>query len=158
MWEKQDSIEVIDLRNNFFLVKFYSQEDLDYALIEGPLRIFYHYLSIKFWKPNFNPIETTIDTVAAWIRLPRLSIEYYEKSILEKIRNVVGRTLKVDSNTADKCPGKFVRLCVELDLTAPLISQYSINGVKYLVEYERIYDIFFSCGIIGHEKANCPNK
>ncbi|XP_025684571.1 uncharacterized protein [Arachis hypogaea] len=156
MWGKQGSIEVIDIGNEFFIVKFFSQEDLDYALTEGPWRIFDHYLSIKFWKPNFNPMEATIDTVAAWVRLPGLAIEYYDKEMLERIGNIVGRTLKVDSNTAEKCRGKFARLCVELDLTTPLISQYSINGVRYLVEYEGLYDICFTCGMVGHEKARCP--
>nr|XP_025661002.1 uncharacterized protein LOC112756598 [Arachis hypogaea] len=103
----------------------------------------------------FNPLEATIDKIAAWIRLPGLAIEYYEENMLKKIGNVIGRTLKVDTNTADKSKGKFARLCVELDLTAPLISQYAINGVKYKVEYEGIHNICFSCGLVGHEKSNC---
>ncbi|KAL4328846.1 hypothetical protein AHAS_Ahas13G0240900 [Arachis hypogaea] len=92
------------------------------------------------------------------MRLPRLAIEYYEKSMLERIGNIIGRTIKVDFNTADICRGKFVRLCVELDLTAPLVSHYSINGMKYVVEYEGIHNICFSCGMVGHEKTNCPKK
>ncbi|XP_016204054.1 uncharacterized protein LOC107644655 [Arachis ipaensis] len=158
MWGKQGSIEVIDIGNEFFIVKFFSQEDLDYALTGGPWKIFDHYLTLRFWKPDFNPTEATIDTVAAWIRLPGLAIEYYEDKMLKKIGNVIGRTLKVDTNTTDKCRGRFARLCVELDLSQPLISQYSINGVRYLVEYEGIHNICFSCGIVGHEKANCPMK
>ncbi|XP_057723606.1 uncharacterized protein LOC130939520 [Arachis stenosperma] len=119
MWEKMGSIEVIDLGNDFFNVKFYSQEDLDFALTEDPWKILNHYISIHSWQPNFNPFEATIDKIAAWIRLPDLAIEYYEKNMLNKIGDVIGRTLKVDTNTADKSRGKFARLCVELDLTAP---------------------------------------
>ncbi|XP_025692388.1 uncharacterized protein At4g02000-like [Arachis hypogaea] len=158
MWEKQESIEVINIGNEFFIVKFFSQEDLDYALTGGPWKIFDHYLTLRFWKPDFNPTEAIIDTVAAWIRLSGFAIEYYEDEMLKKIGNVIGRTLKVDTNTADKCRGRFARLCVELDLSQPLISQYSINGVCYLVEYEGIHNICFSCGIVGHEKANCPRR
>ncbi|XP_016207912.1 uncharacterized protein LOC107648623 [Arachis ipaensis] len=156
MWEKQGSIEVIDIGNDYFIVRFYSQKDLDFALTGGPWRIFYHYLAISFWKPNFNPMEAIIDHIAAWVRLPRLAIEYYEEEMLNKIGNILGRNLKVDSNTADKCRGKFARLCVELDLTESLVSQYSINRVRYIVEYEEIYNICFSCGMVGHEKSNCP--
>ncbi|XP_057734802.1 uncharacterized protein LOC130950311 [Arachis stenosperma] len=106
MWEKQGSIEVIYIGNEFFIVKFFSQEDLDYALTGGPWKIFDHYLTLRFWKPDFNPTEATIDTMTAWIRLPRLAIEYYEDEMLKKIGNVIGRTLKVDTNTADKCRGR----------------------------------------------------
>ncbi|XP_020963574.1 uncharacterized protein LOC110265121 [Arachis ipaensis] len=128
LWGKRGSIDVIDLGNDFFLVKFFSSEDLDFALTEGPWKILDHYLTIRFWKPDFNPSEASIDTIAAWIRLPGLAIEYYHRAILEKIGNIVGRTLKVDSNTAEVSRGKFARICVEVDLTKPLVAQYQING------------------------------
>ncbi|RYR07655.1 hypothetical protein Ahy_B05g075055 [Arachis hypogaea] len=72
-----------------------------------------------------------------------------------RIDNVVGRTLKVDANTTSRTREKFARLCVELDLTEPLISQYSINGVKYKVEYEGLHNICFLYGVVDHEKVNC---
>ncbi|XP_016186131.1 uncharacterized protein LOC107627827 [Arachis ipaensis] len=158
MWGKQGSIEVIDIGNDFFIVKFFSQEDLDFALTGGPWKIFDHYLAIRPWKPNFNPVEATVDTIAAWVRLPGLAIEYYDEEMLKKIGNVIGQTMKVDVNTAEKSRGKFARLCVQLDLTAPLVAQYSINGVKYGVEYEGLYNICFACGMVGHEQNNCPKK
>ncbi|XP_057730364.1 uncharacterized protein LOC130945678 [Arachis stenosperma] len=158
MWSKQGSIEVIDLGNDYFIVKFFSQEDLDFALTGGPWRICYYYLALRPWKPNFNPVEATIDYIVAWVRLPGLAIEYYEEEMLKKIGNILGRTLKLDSNTADKCRGKFSRLCVELDLTEPLVSQYSINGVRYTVEYEGLHNIYFRCGMVGHDKFNYPKS
>ncbi|XP_052113885.1 uncharacterized protein LOC127744992 [Arachis duranensis] len=158
MWGKMESLEVIDLGNDFFLVKFFSHEDLDFALTEGPWKILDHYLSIRFWTPNFNPEKDVIDRIAAWVRLPGLAIEYYEETMLSKIGNVIGRTLKVDTNTADKRRGKFARLCVELNLAEPLVGQYSINGVKYKVEYEGLHLICFDCGKVGHDKTSCPRN
>ncbi|KAL4357206.1 hypothetical protein AHAS_Ahas09G0163500 [Arachis hypogaea] len=110
--------------------------------------------AISPWKPNFNPVEAAVDTIAAWVQLPDLAIEYYDEEMLKKIENVIGQIMKVDVNTADKRRKKFVRLCVQLDLTAPLVVQYSINGVKYEVEYERLYNICFSCDMVEHEKNN----
>ncbi|XP_052111479.1 uncharacterized protein LOC127742780 [Arachis duranensis] len=127
MWEKQRSIEVINI-------------------------------AIRPWKPNFNPIEATVDTIATWVRLLGLAIEYYDEEILKKIGNVIGQTMKVDVNTADKSRRKFARICVQLDLTTPLVAQCSINGVKYGVEYEGLYNICFACGMVGHEQNNCPKK
>ncbi|RYQ91692.1 hypothetical protein Ahy_B09g097685 isoform B [Arachis hypogaea] len=158
MWEKQGSIEVIDIGNDFFIVKFFSQEDLDFVLTGGPWRIFDHYLTIRPWKPNFNPVEATIDTIGAWVRLPGLAIEYYDEEMLKKIGNVIGQTMKVDVNTTDKTREKFARLCVQLNLTAPLVAQYSIKGVKYGVEYEGLYNICFAYGMVGHEQNDCPKK
>ncbi|RYQ82827.1 hypothetical protein Ahy_B10g101393 [Arachis hypogaea] len=117
-----------------------------------------HYLSIQFWTPNFNPEEAVIDRIAAWVRLLGLAIEYYEETMLSKIGNVIGRTLKVDTNIADKIRGKFARLCIKLNLAEPLIGQYSINGVKYKVEYEGLHLIYFDCRKVGHDKASCPRN
>nr|XP_025611834.1 uncharacterized protein LOC112705203 [Arachis hypogaea] len=158
MWSRQGSIEVIDLGNDFFIVKFFSKEDLDFALTGGPWKIMDHYLSIRFWKPDFNLEKAEIDKIVAWVRLPGLAIEYYEEQMLRRIENIIGRTLRVDTHMTEKCRGKFVRLCVELDLTEPLVAQYAINGVRYLVEYEGIHNICFACGMVGHEKQRCPKK
>ncbi|KAL4287091.1 hypothetical protein AHAS_Ahas19G0151500 [Arachis hypogaea] len=67
LWGKKGSINVIDLGNDFFLVKFFSSEDLDFVLTEGPWKILDHFLTIRFWKPELNPSEASIDTIAAWI-------------------------------------------------------------------------------------------
>ncbi|RYR38369.1 hypothetical protein Ahy_A09g043405 [Arachis hypogaea] len=48
MWAKMGSIEVIDLGGDFFLVRFFNSEDLDYGLMEGPWKILDHYLTVQF--------------------------------------------------------------------------------------------------------------
>ncbi|KAL4356814.1 hypothetical protein AHAS_Ahas09G0124300 [Arachis hypogaea] len=110
------------------------------------------------WKPNFNLMEATNDRLTSWVRLLGLAIKYYETEMLKFIGNVIGKTLKVDSNTKEKSRDKFTRLCVELDLTEPLVSQYAIKGTRCMVEYERIHMIYFSCGMVGHDKDKCPRK
>ncbi|RYR01995.1 uncharacterized protein LOC107646550 [Arachis ipaensis] len=122
MWSRMGSLDVIDIGNDYFLVRFYNAEDLDYALMEGPWKILDHYLTIQLWKLDFNPSKATIDNIAAWIRLPCLAIEYYNRIVLEKIGNILGRTIKVDTNTSQISRGKFSRICVEIDLTKPLVS------------------------------------
>ncbi|RYR57777.1 hypothetical protein Ahy_A05g023486 [Arachis hypogaea] len=42
-------------------------------------KIFIHYLAIKLWKPNFNPVKATIDNITAWVSFLGLAIEYYEE-------------------------------------------------------------------------------
>ncbi|XP_015950050.1 uncharacterized protein LOC107474919 [Arachis duranensis] len=158
MWGKNGSLDVIDLGNDFFLVRFYNSGDLDFALMEGPWKILDHYLTVQMWKPDFNPSTATIDKIAAWIHLPELAIEYYHRAILEKIANIMGRKLKVDTNTAEVTRGKFARLCAEVDLTQPLVSQYMINGVYYTIEYEGLHQVCFECGRVGIEKWICPEK
>nr|XP_025688452.1 uncharacterized protein LOC112790332 isoform X1 [Arachis hypogaea] len=100
MWGRMGSIKVIDIGNEFFLVKFFNSKDLDFAIMEGPWKISDHYLTIPLLKPDFNSADATIDNIVVWIRLPDHAIEYYDRAILEKIGGIVGRIIKVDSNTA----------------------------------------------------------
>ncbi|XP_057719866.1 uncharacterized protein LOC130934296 [Arachis stenosperma] len=110
------------------------------------------------WEPNFNPLEATIDKVTAWVRLPGLPIELYDRTMLRQIGNLIGRTTKVDNNTADMSRGKFARLCVEVDLTKPLLGRYLINGREYHIEYEGIHHICFTCERVDYDQQHCPNN
>ncbi|QHO20966.1 uncharacterized protein DS421_11g342530 [Arachis hypogaea] len=155
IWGRFGGIDVIDLGNDFYIVKFLAQDDLDHALLDGPWKIYDHYLAIRLWEPNFNPLLTTIDKITAWVRLPGLPIELYNDQILRKIGDLIGKTCKVDYNTSHLCRGKFARLCVEVDLTKPLLGRYMVNGKLYNIEYEGIHQICFTCGKVDHDQKNC---
>lgn len=157
MWARNGFVHLIDIGNEYFLVRFNDLADYNFALSGGPWLIFDHYLAIRSWEPNFNPYGATINKLAAWIRLPGLAMEYYDKKWLQAIGNLVGKTLKVDVNTALHYRGKFARLCVELDMEKTLMSQYSLHDIVHNVEYEGVHLICFLCGRYGHDKAHCPN-
>ena len=47
MWHMIQDFSLIDLENNYFLVRLHSPEDAVYALTEGPWVIFGHYLTVQ---------------------------------------------------------------------------------------------------------------
>jgi hypothetical protein len=70
----------------------------------------------------------------------------------------VGKTVKVDKTTLMQERGKYARLCVQVDLTKPLLAMFTIKGRKYNVEYEGLYMLCLTCGKFGHYKEGCPEK
>lgn len=74
-------LDVIDLGKKFFLTRFCCKEDQDKVLRNGPWFIGEHFLSIRPWEPNFKPSTTNVSSIAVWIRLNELSIEYYEVEV-----------------------------------------------------------------------------
>ena len=154
LWAKHGSIDIIDVGNDFFLVKFYSFDDYDHALTEGPWLIFYHYLAVRKWQPDFDPFKASIECIAAWIRHPGLAVEYYDTEVLSQVGDNIG----IDANTKLQYWGKFARLCVELDLEKPLQPWFLVNGKMHMIEYEGLHQVCFACGRFGHAKGNCTQQ
>ncbi|CAN0899948.1 hypothetical protein LINGRAHAP2_LOCUS20561 [Linum grandiflorum] len=51
--------------------------------------------------------------------------------------------------------GKFARICVEVDLSKPLLPTYKVEGVKYFIEYEGLHEICIACGFYGALVHRC---
>lgn len=51
--------------------------------------------------------------------------------------------------------GKFVRICVELDLDKPLQPKVIARGYLLIIQYEGLYAICFKCEPYGHRERNC---
>jgi hypothetical protein len=96
--------------------------------------------------------------VAVWVRISGLPIEYYDSRVLKNIGNKIGSTVKVDKNTVMQERGKYARLCVEVDLTKPLLAMFMIKGRKYNVEYEGLHLLCKTCGRFGHYSEGCKEK
>ncbi|KAJ8767163.1 hypothetical protein K2173_013560 [Erythroxylum novogranatense] len=116
IWNPKGELELIDLPNDYFIVKFSNKEDRDFAMFEGPWMVQGHCLLVQEWTPAFHPLEAKVSKVAAWIRIPHLPMEFQTVAALRRIGYGVGRTLRIDKQTAASSRGNFARLCVELDL------------------------------------------
>ncbi|KAK3018188.1 hypothetical protein RJ639_005165 [Escallonia herrerae] len=78
-------MRIFDLPSGYYTIKFTTIEDYRKAPELGPWFLGRNYLSVQKWVPNFNPANHKISTIAVWIRLNGLPIEYYDKEILTLI-------------------------------------------------------------------------
>lgn len=76
--------------------------------------------------------------------------------ILSTIGNKIGRTVKVDKNTLQVKKGNYARIYVEVNLTKPLLTMFSIKGRMYKIEYEGLHLLCLSCARFGHYRERCP--
>ncbi|XVF19766.1 hypothetical protein REPUB_Repub11eG0139100 [Reevesia pubescens] len=107
MWNLSD-FELINLGYGFYVVKFENMEDRIKVMTGGPWKIMDHYLTVQRWQPYFRPSCGKIGSTAVWIHSPELPLEYFHGEVLMNIGKLVGKPLKLDSNTAwatrDCCP------------------------------------------------------
>ncbi|CAN1294699.1 hypothetical protein LINPERPRIM_LOCUS22561 [Linum perenne] len=54
LWARTGPIQVSDLANNFFLVRFTQEKDYSAAAFGGPWKIYDYYIAVNQWSPSFN--------------------------------------------------------------------------------------------------------
>lgn len=158
LWKLSAGFEILDIGNDFFMVKFDTEVDRCKVMDGGPWMIFDHYLTVQVWSPNFMSPSAQIEKTMVWIRFPGLNLFFYDESILMALVAVVGKPIKVDSNTLDVRRGRFARVCVEIDLNKPVVGRVWLKGNWYRVEYEGLHRICTMCGCYGHLTRECRKK
>ncbi|RYR55107.1 hypothetical protein Ahy_A06g030352 [Arachis hypogaea] len=138
MWAKTSCMDLIDVGNDYFVVKLYNAEDYSHIMEGGSWLLLDHYLMTRYRTPDFNPFGTDINKIVALIRLPDIPIKYYDKKFLGL--------------------DKFARLCVELDLNKSLNAIYLVNECSYYIEYEGLHMISFACERFGHVNESWTKK
>ena len=150
LWKPAGRLDYVDLGNGFFLTRFYLREDFETVLKRGPWFIGEFFLSIRPWEPNFHLAMANVSSIAVWIRLNKLPIEYYHAEALHQIGKTIGNVLRVDTHTASETRGRFARLCVQVDVNKPLATAILIGKFEQPICYEGIHKLCFVCGRMGH--------
>lgn len=142
MWALNRRLEIVDLEDGFFVVRFVSKEDYMAALENYPWTIQGHYLTIsKFWH-GFLPSAEKLSFTLVWVRIPRLPLEYFHENVLMRVGSCLGKAVKIDHNTMTVSRGKYARVCVEVDLEKPLTYVVFLNGQPFTIEYENLHLVF----------------
>ena len=156
MWKLAGRLDCVHIGRGFFLVRLSLKEDVDNVLKKGPWFVGGHFLSIRPWEPNFRASSANVSSVALWIRLNELPIEYYNVEAFHLIGGAIGNILRIDTFTASETRGRFARLCVQVDVGKPLSTTVMIGKLEQPISYEGLQKLCFGCGRMGHEKAHCP--
>lgn len=157
LWKPKALIEMMALENDYFLVRFASLMDYQYAAFEGPWVILDHYLVVKEWHPNFDPFKEKEEKLLVWVHFPCLPIELFREEFLMKVGAKIGRPVRVDDYMSITARWKFARMCVEIDITKPLLGKFKVNKRIRKIEYEGIHLVCFHCGKYDHKKEIYPS-
>ncbi|CAI0462323.1 unnamed protein product [Linum tenue] len=110
------------------------------------------------WYKGFNPWKSQVSSTLVWVQLPDLPIEFINKEAAMKIGSLIGKAIRVDRATELGARGKFARVCVEVDLTRPLLGRYKVEGIEYLIQYEGLENICTDYGQYGKSTLKCSCK
>ncbi|XP_020208447.1 uncharacterized protein LOC109793394 [Cajanus cajan] len=130
----------------------------DKVINGGPWMIFDHYLTVRPWSLDFSALEDHIEKTIIWVRFSNLNMMFYNESVLLMLASAIGKPLRVDNTTINMFRGYFARVCVEIDLSQPVVGKFSLNGKWHNVEYEGLHMLCSTCGCYGHITQNFHTK
>ncbi|KAJ4847004.1 hypothetical protein Tsubulata_017734 [Turnera subulata] len=151
-------MKVVDLDNDFFLVRLDCEEDYFKALAGGPWVIMRHALSVQPWDSSFRAAEGQISQAVIWARFADFPPSWYNTEVLHALGSLVGGPMKVDDNTKAALRGKFARVAVEVNLKRPLRGIVEFDDTEFKVSYEGLLAICYTCGSVCHTMASCPTN
>ncbi|KAK5785077.1 hypothetical protein PVK06_039622 [Gossypium arboreum] len=96
LWKPSHSFYLMDIENDYFLVKFQSKEDYEMVLTQGLWIVFGQYRTVQPWSQNFNPLQPFPNSIMAWVCLLGLSGVLYKRQIWEEIGSLIGKVAKFD--------------------------------------------------------------
>ncbi|CAN1299186.1 hypothetical protein LINPERPRIM_LOCUS24092 [Linum perenne] len=62
----------------------------------------------------------------------------------------------MDLATMEGARARYARVCVEIDVSKPLLRKYMIGDRIFYVEYESLENICFHRGMYEHKEPECP--
>ncbi|CAN1177622.1 hypothetical protein LINPERHAP2_LOCUS33198, partial [Linum perenne] len=72
-------------------------------------------------------------------------------TILTITGNRIRKTIGLDQTTLEGSHGNFAHICVEVDLSKPLLSKYCLRRI----EYEGLHLTCYFCGCYGYGQDAC---
>ena len=156
LWKPAGRVDMVDLGRDFFLMRFSLIEDLELVLKKGPWFLGEHFLSIRRWEADFKLSEAHVSLVVVWVRFHELPIEYYDAEVLRQLGRALGTVLRVDMHIATEAQGRYACVCVQVDVSKPLVTSVCIGQRNQLVTYEGVSKLCFSHSRLGHRNETCP--
>ncbi|KAJ4837889.1 hypothetical protein Tsubulata_006545 [Turnera subulata] len=101
MWKPSRSMKVVDLEDDFYLLRLDCEEDYYRALSGGPWTILGHALSVQPYDASFRASDGRVSQAVIWARFADFPPCWYNSEVLRALGNLVGGAMKVDANTKE---------------------------------------------------------
>ncbi|XP_059075102.1 uncharacterized protein LOC131875098 [Cryptomeria japonica] len=159
-WKLKGSVDILAIPGGLFLFKFNVEEDPIFVL-SGSWAYGKHFLTLAKWKPDFDPSTELNRMAPVWVRLPGLSLEFWDEQIFRWIGNSFDSYVVADSVTLNKSRLVYVRFCVNVVINKALPNFVSLKSKwgkwSQAIVYENATLFCQKCNKQGHTYTKCKN-
>lgn len=137
---------------------------MDNAYWRRPWSIRGGHLVLKPWNPSLTWQEIPFTSSAFWVQVHGLPDLWRSLNNLWLLEGKAGNVIVVDLDGEGGGSWKrFIRIQVEIELNRPLIPsiflpRHNLPHLWISLIYEKLVDVCYRCGIIGHESYTCQGK
>lgn len=161
-WGRFRPVRFTEVNEATLMFDFESSKDIDQALDLSLWSVHGHCLNLKFCPNYVSVTEIEFSKVQVWVQVHGISLEMFTKDNATSIGESIGRCIKVEEDQILQ-QRTYLRIQVEVDSEEPLLPGFkwidSRNQEKWAsVRYERLTDICYGCGKIGHNSTSCPEQ
>ena len=134
------------------------------AYCRRPWSIRCGHLVLKQWNPSLTWQEVPFTTSTLWVQVHGLPELWRSPENLRLIGGKVGSVVEVDLAGDEGGTWKrFIRIQIEVELHRPLLPGIFLprNDLPHLwisLRYEKMANVCYRCGVIGHETHACQGK
>lgn len=163
-WKPVYSMEVKRLDKNIFMFSFQHEVDAHRAFLSRPWSCRGGHLILKRWSLDITWQEVNFSTSTFWVQVHGLPTLWRIENNLIKIEGRLGQVLKANIvGDPGGCWKKFLRVRVDIPIEKPLLPGFFLPRPKKSdiwigLKYEKVADICYKCGIIGHEEKSCEGN
>ncbi|KAL1218539.1 hypothetical protein V5N11_001703 [Cardamine amara subsp. amara] len=158
IWGMEDSVigRMVDARKFQFV--FQNKESLNLVLKRGPWYFSEWMLATHKWIPNMHDI--TMKIIPFWTQIHGIPIQYLTLEMIDIIGRSVGHVSGIDFDE-NATRVDYVRVRLEWNIDNPFRFkrefQFGHNeSVLLSFYYERLHNFCKICGMLTHEKKECP--
>ncbi|CAL1374543.1 unnamed protein product [Linum trigynum] len=163
-WGSYGEVTIRREAKNLFIYTFPSVAGRDAVWDSRPWSLSNTLLALLKWDGETKPIEAEFPSITLWIQFHDLpEVLRDEKSIQTVAEFVFPKFHRVDSSRLEAHGWmKFFRVLVEVDLQepVPIGFEYPLGkkSVWVSINYERVTDLCYFCGKIGHQMYACQTR
>ncbi|CAI9089284.1 OLC1v1023835C1 [Oldenlandia corymbosa var. corymbosa] len=112
-------------------------------------------------QPSYD-LSADFDLCPWWIHLYNCSLDLMNEEFARFAGNLIGEFVEVFTDANRNCIGRFLRIKFKISLKKPLmrVLQFEHEGrdLNFPLQYERLAEWCYHCGIISHVESGCPTK
>ncbi|GER31074.1 RNA-directed DNA polymerase-like protein [Striga asiatica] len=162
IWKLQTSMEVKEVSSNFFQFIFNSLEDKKKVAAGHNWLYENQYIVLKEWFPGLNSKHKCFEEINIWVQVSNVPLNWMSIDVGLKIGQIFNAVKNVVICKAGGEVGSFIKLLVAMNLNEPIprCTSVKLGDQKVLVafRYERLANLCYYCGMIGHLDRGCEKK